>query len=243
MGKGIGRGVIAPDPLEVPAGIEPDIVLVIYIQAAGDLVVTDYILEPGRPKDDGMGPAVYLLEQAVLVHDPAVAVMVFAGVGDQSPGEAAGAGAILLDGKDFPGDVQVIDTAVAIDEPITGRAAGDTQEPEFGQGMSAEIAGVVAVELIGREIIDIEPAGAGLDPHFPFGAFEDLFDIVVADGVGVVLVVAEDFKLVAVVSIQAGHGAEPQEAAGVFIEAGDVVVGKAVGKVEGRKLIFSRLRK
>src|SRR5580698_10344657 len=129
MGKGAGCGVIAPDPFEVSTGVEPDIVLVINKEAAGDLLATDYIVEHGRAKDDGMGPAVYLLEQAVLVEDPAIAVMVFAGVGDQGRGEAAGAGAILLDGKDFPGEVQVIDTAVAIDEPITGRAAGDTQEP------------------------------------------------------------------------------------------------------------------
>ena len=86
MGKGAGGGVIAPNPFKVSAGIKPDIVLVIYIQAAGDLVVADYILEPGGPKDDGMGPAVYFLEQAVLVEDPAIAVLVFPGVGDGGGG-------------------------------------------------------------------------------------------------------------------------------------------------------------
>ena len=97
------------------------------------------------------------------------------------------------------------------------------------------------VELICGEIIYIKAAGAGLDPHFAFRAFEDLFDKVVADGMGVVPVVAEDLELVAVKAIEAGHGAKPHEATGVLIEAGDVIVGEPVGKVEGRKLIFSRL--
>jgi hypothetical protein len=97
------------------------------------------------------------------------------------------------------------------------------------------------IELIGGEVIYIEPAGAGLDPHFSFRAFEYLFDEVITDGMGVVLIMAEDLEFIAVIAIEAGHGAKPHETAGVLIEAGDVIVGEAVGKVERRKLIFSRL--
>src|SRR5580692_4935396 len=104
-----------------------------------------------------MGPAVYLLKQAVLVEDPAVSGVVLFCVGDNGGGKAAGPGAVLVDGDDLSVEVQVIDAAVAVDEPVAGRAAGDAQEPEFRQGMFPEVAGVVVVELIGGEIVNIEP--------------------------------------------------------------------------------------
>jgi len=148
-----------------------------------------------------------------------------------------------VDRDNFPIEVQVIDAAVAVDEPVAGCAAGDAEEPKFGQEVFPEVAGVVVVELIGGEVIYIEPAGAGLDPHFTFRAFEDLFDKVIADGVGVMLVVAKDLEFVAVIAIKAGHGAKPHKTARVLIETGNVIVGEAVGKVESRKLIVSRLCK
>ena len=41
MGKDTGGRVIAPDPFEITAGVKPDIVLVIDVQAARKLVVSE----------------------------------------------------------------------------------------------------------------------------------------------------------------------------------------------------------
>ena len=98
--------MIAKNPLEVPAGIKPEVVLVVDIQATGELVMAKDLLELGSPEDDGMGAAVDFLQEAVLVENPAVAGVVFAGVGDRGGGrEAAWPGAILVDGDDLPVEV------------------------------------------------------------------------------------------------------------------------------------------
>jgi hypothetical protein len=59
----------------------------------------------------------------------------------------------------------------------------------------------------------------------------------------VALVMAEDLELVSVVAVKAGHGAKPHKPPGVLIETGDMIVRQSVGKIECRKLIFSRLSK
>jgi len=63
------------------------------------------------------------------------------------------------------------------------------------------------------------------DPEEAFGPFHDAGDEVVGDGGGISDILSEDLEVVTIVSVEAGHGAEPHEALAVFINAIDLVGG------------------
>src|SRR5882762_870763 len=69
------------------------------------------------------------------------------------------------------------------------------------------------------------------------GAFEYLFNIIVAERAGVPEVVPEDLQLIAIVTVESCHGADPEKSFFIFYEAIDLVVGQALVDVQPGKAV------
>jgi len=113
--------------------MQPQVVFVIEVEAAGKKVMAVGFLHDRGPKGDRMGNAVYFFEEPVLVDDPAVAVTVFACIGDECGGEGARPGGILGGMDDLPVRSIMVQPTVPINEPIAFCSAADAEEPGFGK--------------------------------------------------------------------------------------------------------------
>src|SRR5882724_4999278 len=69
------------------------------------------------------------------------------------------------------------------------------------------------------------------------GAFEDLFNIIVAERAGVPEVMPEDLQLIAIVAVEPRHGADPEKSFFVLDKAIDLVVGQALIDVQPGKAV------
>jgi len=74
----------------------------------------------------------------------------------------------------------------------------------------------------------VEPVKIGANPQPTETIFCDCSDKIAGNGSGVERIVAKDAKVVAVVAVQAIHGAEPQKAFAVLVDRANQTLGKTI---------------
>jgi len=197
----------------------------------------DCLLEDGCIQYYLIQAAVYFFHSAVLVYYPAIAVAIHLSIADGGRADRVHIAFIGLEGDDPAVRLPVVNAFVFVNEPVVILTCDDVQQPAIGEGKTSQIVQVVLAELVGGEIVHIEPAGARFYPELAVGALEDLFYIVVGQGIGITGIVLIDLELVAVPAIEAGCGAKPHIAADIFIYTSDMVIGQSACDVEMGKSI------
>ncbi len=77
-----------------------------------------------------------------------------------------------------------------------------------------------------HRVIAIQPTMECADPDMTVPVFQQGADIIVAQGIGIILVPADHVELITVVNIDAVFGTQPQEAVPVLNHAGHDTLGQ-----------------
>ena len=197
------------------------------------------LLDGERMQYDTAGMFVHLLQPAVFVYDPPVAVRV---VSDA-------VGLVGVDRSTITWPVPVVDRCprggIVFIEACTGGYKPKIAVRillDIDDGVGIDVKAVkkvtgIAVEFFGERVINIK-AIAGRDPEVTTGAFEYLHDIVIAKGCRVLGVMVKYPEGIPVIAIKTGHGAQPKKAFFILANSNHFIMGKTPGDVQPGEPVF-----